>query len=194
MIGGMEKGTVQEGSATSSATPPAESGKVAAKQELFMCPECGRPFKKKATLVWHMQRLHPDREKAGKNGGKSDSMAQLKPEDIVKIVEERIAAYMDRLLNATGPSPAPSRKAEEPGAEERLERGGISVSEVEVPEKPILRVPINVEPEVVMLFRWWNGKAKPEDRMSFSEWVNEVVKEHFYECLKVESAIIVKRR
>jgi len=64
---------------------------------------------------------------------KPDSMAQLKPEDIEKSVEERIAAYMDRLLNATGPSTAPSRADEEPP--EMPEKGGISVSDVEIPEK-----------------------------------------------------------
>jgi len=140
-----------------------------------------------------MQRLHPEiQEKAEKSGKKSESVAHIKPEEIAKIVDERIAAYMDRLFNVIGSRSVPGRMAKEPP--EKLEKGEISVSEVEVPEKPIIRIPINVEPEVIMLYRWWNGKAKPEDRMSFSEWINEVVREHFVECLNVESAIIIKRR
>jgi len=180
----MEKNTPQNSGSPSAS----ESGGL-----LLICPKCGRPFKNKGALAWHVQRLHPEIQgKTEKPGKKPEPEVKISPEDIAKIVREEVAKYLGGSFG-TVPT-TPKHTGEEPEAEERLEGGRISVSEIEVPEKPIIRVPINVEPEVIMFYRWWNGKAKPEDRMSFSEWINEVVREHFVECLKVESAIIVKRR
>jgi len=133
----MEKGTVQEESATSSATPPAESGKVATKQELFMCPECGRSFKNKAFLTWHMSRRCPEILQKEKTQKKTDSEVQIKPEDIAKILEEELAKYLGGNFNQTtllSTSIVLLVMRRRYLMKYRRRMGGISISKVEVPE------------------------------------------------------------
>ena len=143
----------------------------------YKCPICDRKFPSKKKLREHMEKHHQVSENPP---SPPPHIEQAKPapevvEDframISKIVDERIREVMPEIL-------------------EKVRKESVVERELEVSGGLTLARKVKIDPRVIQLYEYVLAHGS---KMSFDEFVNETILEHFTECLGVEPAIIRRR-
>ena len=178
---------------SSQVEPKLEEKKEETKESsgVYRCSICGKTFPSRHGLLVHMGFKHKKKSKA------TDILGERPPSRIppewmqavrmevnlaMKRLREEIPKLVVDTIKEAGliPGDSEERKAPEP-----------KIKELEVDEK-VMRIkrPVMFYPEILTYYKWFI--AKTGKQMTFDEFVNETIREHFEECLGAENVIIVR--
>jgi len=141
----------------------------AVKSEEYFCTKCNR-FHKLASDVGRKHMEFRGEKKDDPSEAKIDE--ELK-EAIKSLIDKYVRESIDKYLQTINAE----RRAD-------IER------DLEVTD--VLKIPrrINLSPQVIQYYQWYISKSG--DDMTIDDFINEVIEEHFNDCLNVEIGIITR--
>jgi len=140
---------------------------TAVKAERYFCTKCNR--------------YHRSNSKRGMNhiGFKGDEK-NINQAKVGEISEEALKSLIDKYVKEAVTKYLHTTTSREADIERDLEVEDV----LKIPKK------INLSPQTIQYYQWYLSKSG--DNMTIDEFINEVVEEHFNDCLNVEIGIITR--
>jgi len=144
-------------------------GEEAVKSDKYFCTKCNR---------FHSLTSNEGKKHIEFRGEKKDDSSEAKIDEELKgairsLIDRYVRESIDKYLQTMNTE----RRAD-------IER------DLEVTD--VLKIPrrVNLSPQVIQYYQWYISKSG--DDMTIDDFINEVIEEHFNDCLNVEIGIITR--
>jgi len=154
----------------------------------YKCPICGRSFNSKRKLNEHLDKVHrmaEEPETQTPQKGEYEGKHPMAPseEEVDRGISDAVEEVVRKVLPGVLEEMLP--KALEKVAKSPREK--VEEREIEFEGGTTITRKIKVYPDVLKLYEYVLAHGA---KMSFDEFINETVLEHFTECLGIEPAIV----